>query len=207
MRFQQTCLIMYDKYTDDELIEAYTSMIDYSGNANVDILMAIQLRGGLEAFKNKIERKKIVGQETKRVSDEIYPLITSSTNADFIKKVITSDILTKNELNELIEKRVLQYQSFNKNREINFKTIAESISGVVVASIVGAGISCLIIVFLNIGLLIFFVIPIYIINYVIIRLITGKTRSNLIVFLATLIATIDSILLGLYFAAYFLPST
>ena len=194
---------MYEKYSDDELIDAYSSMLDYSGEVSSEMSNAIELRGGLENFKKKIERRKFLTEEINRISKEIYSLTSSETNVEFIKKFITSTILTKDELDQLIESKFSQYQSINENREINSKTFIISLAGMLTACIIGAIILSLLIAFLT-PVFLYFIVPIYIINYLIIKFVTKKTRSNLVIFIATLLATIGSIILGIYLAGTFL---
>ena len=196
---------MYKKYSDEELIEVYSSMIDYSGELSKEMLNEIESRGGLEIFKKKILKNNILAQEINRISKEVYSLTSNETNIEFIKKFITSDILTENELNELVEKKFFSYELINKNKTINSKIIFSSFVAAITASIVGAIIFTLLIIYLT-PVFIYFIIPIYIINYLIISLITKKTRANLVVFIATFLATIGSIFLGLYFAGFLLPA-
>ena len=56
--------LMYKKYSDEELIEVYSSMIDYSGKVSKEMLSEIESRGGLEIFKGKISKNNTLSQES-----------------------------------------------------------------------------------------------------------------------------------------------
>ena len=187
---------MYKKYTDDELIEVYTSMMDYSGKADAEMLNEIELRGGLENFKKKIEYNTIVEQEKVRISKEIFALTSSATNAEFIKSFITSDILTRGQLNEFIETKFAYYQAAKKDRKVNSKMIIASLIGIIVGTICGGWILYFISKKLN-GVYYIFIVPIYILNHLIILLFTKRTRTNLVVLSAGILATIGALVLFL----------
>lgn len=188
---------MYKKYTDEELIEVYTSMIEYSGKANTEVLQEIELRGGLDNFKKQIEYKAIIEQEKNRISKEIFSLTSTATDAEFIKSIVTSDILTKDQVDELVENKFASFQAFNKNRQINSKTIIRSIIGIVAGTILGGWLFYFISKKLD-GIYYFFIVPVYVLNYLIILLITKRTRTNLVVLIASILATIGALLLFLY---------
>ncbi len=192
---------MYEQYSDDELIEAYLSMMDYSGEINKELSNEIESRGGLDNFKKKIKKKRDI--DIIRISKEVYSLTSPETDIEFIKKAVTSDVLLREELDSLIESKFAYYQSINSNRIITPKALAESLIGVVIAIIVGAVSLALLMSFIT-PILMFIIVPVYLINYLIIWLITKKTRSNLVIFIATLIATIGSIILGIYLFGFLL---
>jgi uncharacterized membrane protein len=196
---------MYEKYSDDELIEAYLSMMDYSGEINKELSNEIESRGGLDDFKEKIKKKSNLDIEIMRISKEVYSLTSPETDVEFIKKAVTSDVLTREELDSLIESKFVYYQSINSNRAITQKTLAESLIGIVIAIIPGAVVLALLMNFIT-PIFLFFIVPVYIVNYLIIWLVTKKTRSNLAVFIATFIATIGSVILGIYLFGFFFES-
>lgn len=193
---------MYEKYSDDELIEAYSSMIEYSGEINKEMSTEIEFRGGLESFKKKIEQKNIIVQETKRISAEVYSLTSPETNLEFIKKLITSNILTQEQLNELIENRFLQYQVINNDKAITPRTILGSITGIILSIILSSLLLFFVIKQLQ-GFFYVLLIPTYILNYFIIKFITKQTRVNWVIFVATFVATVASAIVSLYITGVF----
>lgn len=182
---------MYDKFTNDELIEAYTTMIDYSGKADDSILKEIEQRGGLPTFLQEIEQKKMNKNESDRVLNELIKLHQEGFSLDEIKTNITSEIWTKQHLNAFIESRYVRHQLFLNDKSIDRELITKSLIGMALASVAGTGILLLMVVVFkiyNLGLLV----PVYFVSYLIIKGYTGKTHNNGIVFLAGLLATIIS---------------
>ena len=182
---------MYSKFTNEELIEAYSTMIDYSGKADDNILTEIDKRGGLEKFLQEIVQKRVNKVESDRVLNELIKLNKEGLSLEEIKTNIISEIWTKQHLNAFIESRYVRHQLFLYDRSIDRDLILKSIIGLFLASISGTGILLLIFYvfkFVHFGLLV----PVYFVSYLIIRGYTGKSHNNGIVFLAGLIATIIS---------------
>lgn len=182
---------MYNKFTDDELIEAYTTMMDYSGKADESILKEIDHRGGLEKFLKEIEQKNINKAESDRVLNELIKLNKEGFSLDEIKSNISSELWTKQHLNAFIENRYIKHQLFLNDKSIDKELILKSILGIAIASFAGTGLILLIVIvfkFAHFGLLV----PVYFLSYMVIKGFTGKTHNNGIVFIACLIATIIS---------------
>ena len=193
---------MYEKYSDEEIIEAYSSMLDYSGEISKEMSLEIESRGGLNTFKKKIENRNILTKEISRLSNEVYSLTSPDTNVEFIKTLIKSDILTREELNELIENKFSYYRAINTDRTVNSKTIIGSITGIVLGTILGG----LLMHFLSKqipGIYFYLIIPVYILNYFIIKVITKQSRANPVIFIACFLATIGATLLSVYISGKF----
>ena len=118
---------MYKKFTNDELIEAYSTMIDYSGKADETILKEIEQRGGLEKFLEEIEQKNINKLESNRVLNELIKLNKDGFSLEEIKANITSEIWTKQHLNAFIENRYIKHQLFLNDKSIDKELIPRSL--------------------------------------------------------------------------------
>lgn len=188
---------MYEKYTDEELIVAYNDMMDYSGKISPDMEKIIAERGGIDNFKKLVSDKKKFNTEKARIKKEVNSLTTLETDIDFIKKLVSSEILTNEDLEIVITKTFHDCQSTLSNKRITTDTIVRSIVGLLIASVLGAVLWSCSILFLK---KIYFpiLIPIYVFNYFIIYLFTRKTRSNVVVFIASVLAIIGSIVMGWY---------
>jgi hypothetical protein len=187
---------MYSNFTEDELIEVYSTMLNYSGKASPEILDEIDRRGGLDKFKTAIKQKELSKKESGRVFKELTELVAQGLDMETIKKKIASDVWTKQHLDDFIENKYLGHQLYIQDKTIDKDVFFRSFLGVLFSSVAGSILWAFSILFLK---FIFFpfLIFIYIISYFIIRGLTGKSRNNLIVFLACLIATIASFVLGL----------
>jgi len=179
-------------------MEAYTDMMDYSGKASNEMLEAIRIRGGMENWLKRIEQNSIKPNEIKRITKEVYFLTSKATDVEFLKSMISSNILSKHELEELIEKKFVTSRALIDDRSITSKTIIASIAGIIVSSLI-CGILWALAIFYLPGLYLILIIPVYIICYFIIRLITKQTRRNPVIFIAAFVATVIAVVLGFYF--------
>ncbi|TRX31879.1 hypothetical protein FNW52_17970 [Flavobacterium sp. ZT3R18] len=187
---------MYKKYSDEDLKEAYSTMMDYSGKADAGILTEIESRGGLEKFLRQIEIQRINQTEIGRIAKEIRLLNSNGLNKDAIKNSVQSDILSKDELEYLIERKLVEYQAIIADRTITSKTIFGSIFGIILGSVLGCIFLILAISFF--GRLVFFpLVGVYIICYFTIKFFTKQSRNNAVVFIASFLSTVISMLLAI----------
>lgn len=182
---------MYNKFTTDELIETYSTMIDYSGTADETILKEIDKRGGLEKFIQEIEQQSIYKAESNRVLNEIIKLNQEKFCLEEIKTNISSELWTKQHLNAFIESRYIRHQLFLNDKSIDKELILKSLIGIALASIAGTGILLLSVVVFKFAHFAI-IVPVYFVSYLIIKGYTEKTHNNAVIFVAGLIATIIS---------------
>ncbi len=180
-------------------------MTDYSGKPNDELLFEINKRGGLALFENQIEEKKYKQLEIQRINKDVYSLMAPEISVQFIRKMVTSEIFTEEELDKIIENRFVEYAAILKTKEVNSKTIITGISASIASALIGAAVLLCCMRYIT-PIFYFFIPIIYIINYTIIRLVTKQTRSNWFIFIITLLSTIASLILSFYFSSTVLPS-
>lgn len=179
-------------------MEVYTTMTDYGGKVSDEITEAVNERGGLDILLKRIAQNSVVPNEIRRITKEIYALNSKAMDVEFVKTLLTSNILTRPELDKLIEQKFAKAQAISNNRTINSKTIIGSIAGIVAGSVVVGVLWAASIIYF--GQMIFpFIIPVYIFCYLIIKFFTKQSRSNVVVFVAAFLATILALLIGFYF--------
>lgn len=183
----------YTKFSEKDLLEAYKNQIHYQGEVNKEILSEINKRGTLEDFLLKINAKQYIADERNRIIREIHANYMNLISKEDCSVLINSDIISENEKQLLIEQKYAQISYHVENLKVDRKTIINSIIGTFVSSTITFLLLVVFIHQLNF-ILIWFLVPTYISNYLIIKLITGKTRSNLAVFLASFVATLLCIL-------------
>lgn len=189
----------YSNYSDDELIEAYTTMIAYSGEPTIHMQMEIDERGGIDNFKRKINLNQTRAKEQNRIYKEVYRLVSNETNYEFVRKFISSDIFSESELDEIVQRKFSQISTSKQNLSITSRTIWGCIIGMVCGSIASSIVSVFLIQYsLPLTLL---VIITYLICYGIIWLITKQTRNNILVFVTAFLATVISLFLDFYIQA------
>jgi hypothetical protein len=187
----------YTKFSEQDLIESYKNQIDYQGKASNELLEEITKRESLEDFQLKIENQKNLLDENNRIIREIHRHCMNKTSEQECLSLIDSDIYTKKEIKLMIQEK---YEHINRNVEnlkVDSDTILFSLLGIMVSTVVSSVILLFCLYqFAFLAVFHFYLlIPLYIVNYLIIKSITHKTRDNLAVFIATCIATILNVLI------------
>ncbi|MFP3596079.1 hypothetical protein [Chryseobacterium sp. SIMBA_029] len=188
----------YSNFSEQDLIISYTNQIDHQGKANKEILEEIAARGSLESFHAIIEKQNEIQNERNRIIREIHQYFMDKQSQNECLSKIKSDILSREDIHLLVRAKYSQIHKNVENLKVDSKTILYSLIGAIIASVIST-IVILLILYQFIFLSVFafsLLIPAYIMNYWIIRLITGKTRVNLAVFIASFLATV---LNGVYF--------
>lgn len=106
--------MMYTKFSESELIEAYLTMVDYSGKANSEMLQEIENRGGLDKFLETIKQKEINKRESDRVLNLIIQYNKEGLTFEEINQKIVSEIWTEQHLNAFIENRYIRHKLYLK---------------------------------------------------------------------------------------------
>jgi hypothetical protein len=193
----------YSKFPEQDLIESYNNQIDYQGKATQELLEEITSRGSLEDFQAKIGNQKIILNERNRVIREIHQHYLNKSSKQECLSLINSELISQEEIKTLVDTKYLHIQQSIENLNVDSDTIIKSLLGIIISSPISTAIIGLLIYAIN-GLLVFnffLLVPAYIINYFIIRLITKKTRANLTVFIATFLSTILNILILIVLAS------
>ncbi|MGK4568132.1 hypothetical protein [Flavobacterium sp. 3HN19-14] len=188
----------YKNYSDKDLMDAYNTMIDYSGKADNNILNEIENRGGLTKFLADIEFEKTHQTEIGRISKEVYDLTKDYSDLEFIKQFVASEILTKDQLENLVTNKFNESQAYINDKKITSTTITGSIIGLFLGTVLGS-IFFIISIFIFKRIFYFSLIGSYIICYFSIKLITKQSRNNPVIFIASLLGTVGSLILGIYF--------
>lgn len=182
----------YTKFSEADLIESYTNQIDYQGKASKEILEEILKRGSLEDFHAKIETNNLVLNEVNRIIREVHQHYMNMVSMQECLSLVKSDLFRQESIRFIVEKKYNQIHQNVENLKVDSKTWISSMAGAFIASIIST-ILILIVLYKFIFLSVFafgLLVPLYIINYWIIRWITGKTRDNLAVFTASFVATV-----------------
>ncbi|MBF8458107.1 hypothetical protein IV494_13065 [Kaistella sp. G5-32] len=185
-------MAFYSNFSENDLREAYKNQVDYQGKPNEEILAEIKKRGGLESLVSKIRQEQKHVDERNKIIREIHGHYMKKKSKEECNILIKSDLISESEKLVLINEKYTHIHNHSENLKIDSKTIVKSIAAIFISSILTFLIFLLFITVINFALIAFLV-PIYIINYLIIKVITGKTRNNIIIFLATFFATLLSV--------------
>ncbi|MGL5892408.1 MAG: hypothetical protein ACRC3B_21130, partial [Bacteroidia bacterium] len=167
----------YTKYTDEEILDTYETMIAYSGKAESDIIAEIERRGGISNLQKACNDRKIIPDEIKRIQDLVFSMMHEKLTPEEINNKISSSILSEKELKAVISNEIKTSANYQSDISIGFRTIIGGIAGIVI--------SCSIGVFIwkysiaetgEINYILSAVV--LLISYIIIRLLTGQTLKN-----------------------------
>jgi hypothetical protein len=191
----------YRKYNNQELMESYTSAMDYSGMANKDLMAEIDSRGGVQELTKWVAEQNIVPNEIKRINGAIRLLFLNGANEQDIKKEITSDILQTDELAGVVQNALSHEVAIKRDLTISKKTIVGCTLGLLISTLIGTVIWLVVILKTGIIYYALNVVTLFI-SIIIIRLITGQSRNNLLVFLASFFSAFLSLIFGLWLISY-----
>lgn len=186
--------MFYNKLKDKDLLESYTTAMDYSGKADKNLIAEIKNRGGIEKLKGIVNAQNIIPNEIKRLNKLIIDFYNQGKTPIEAKSEIESEILSQDEKNKLIDNG---YQNLEKNKKdisINTRTIIGSVVGFLIAVIIGAAISYY--TAATSGKIVY-AIPaiIFVISYIIIRVLTGQSKNNWVVFVTSFFQLLSHLLL------------
>lgn len=185
---------IYKNFNEEELVDAYIQWIDNSGKIGKELEEVLIERGNIDIIKAKANHKKLIIKEKGRIAFEINKMVLQNKSLEEIDVKISSELLEKDELSYFILEKYIVFEHNKKDSEVDKDTIYKSIIGLAVASIAGF-LFLLLILFIIKGFIFYLLVPTYIVCYFIINMITGKSRSNLAVFISTFLATVFSALL------------
>lgn len=185
---------IYKNFNEEELVDAYIQWIDNSGKIGKELEEVLIERGNIDIIKAKANHKKLIIKEKGRIAFEINKMVLQNKSLEEIDVKISSELLEKDELSYFILEKYIVFAHNKKDSEVDKDTIYKSIIGLAVASIAGF-LFLLLILFIIKGFIFYLLVPTYIVCYFIIKMITGKSRSNLAVFISTFLATVFSALL------------
>lgn len=187
----------YSKFSGQDLIESYKNQLDYQGEASQELLDEIERRGSLESFKAEINNQAIRLNECNRIIKEIHNHYRLKTPKDEVSITIESNIFSQKEIEIIVNEKYDIIHKTTENLNTDHETILKSFIGLMISPIVSSIFIFILLICIKqlIVFHFFLLIPAYIINYLIINKITGKTRSNLAVFIATFIATVINLLI------------
>ena len=185
---------IYKNFSEEELVDAYIQWIDNSGKIGKELEEVLIERGNIDIIKAKANHKKLIIKEKGRIAFEINKMVLQNKSLEEIDVKISSELLEKDELSYFILEKYIVFEHNKKDSEVDKDTIYKSIIGLAVASIAGF-LFLLLILFIIKGFIFYLLVPTYIVCYFIIKMITGKSRSNLAVFISTFLATVFSALL------------
>jgi hypothetical protein len=191
----QDFVAKYEAYSDEELYNVHHNLENYSEEAGNALNIVLEKKGGLESLIKRLEAKFIIINEKRRIANESAKLGLNGVDASFIKNTTTSTILSKEELDDIIETNVEKAELIVEDKKVNSETIMKSILGCALASLIGGGFASLQLLYFGATSQIL-IIGMGLICYGVVKLVTKKSHNNTAVILASFTAFILSYLIG-----------
>jgi hypothetical protein len=185
----------YETYGDEELYAIYKNAANYNAEAREALHIVVNKKGGLEPLIKRLEAKAVIENEKQRIASEATKLGLGGVDASFIKNTTSSVILSKEEVNQIIESNAGKAELLVEDKKVNAETIIKSIVGCVLASIIGGAFASLQFVYFG-ATSALLIIGTALICYSIVKLLTKKSYNNTAVLLSSFVAFIISYFLG-----------
>lgn len=185
----------YETYTDDELYLIYIDVENYSEEAGKALNIVIEKKGGSESLIKRLEAKAIIENEKQRIGNEAAKFGLGGVDASFVKNTTNSAILSKEEVNEIIETNIAKAESVIEDKKINSETVVKSILGCGLASVFGGTFASLQFIYFG-ATSIIMIIGMGLICYGTVKLVTKKSYNNTAVLVSSFVAFILSYSLG-----------
>ena len=162
------------------------------------LLEEINRRGGEEKFTELLRREQFLDIEKARISKEMAGIMGSQSDPEFAKKLISSELMSQDELSEYIDNVSRQLNAQKFNNAIDVATITKSLMGMLIATSIGAVIAAAQLLLLG-SFIYLSLIIIFIVSLLCICLTTKKNAGNIIVFLCAIASTILGPLIAFVF--------
>ena len=185
----------YKAYSDEELLEIHTSISNYSDDAQKAFENVIKGKGGIEKLLKRRDDKLILLREEKRIAKETEKFGNEGIDADFVKTITTSNILSEEKVQSIIDKKYVEVEAQLDDKKIKPRTVIGGIVGGLLASIVGGALWGLQMIYSH-SIFTIFIIGLALFCYFTIKLITKQSHKNTFVIVASIISFILAILFG-----------
>ncbi len=185
----------YEAYTDIELYTIHKNIDNYSEDAGKALAIVIDKKGGFDELVKRLEARAVVENEKRRIANEATQLGLGGVDASFIKNTTSSSILSKDEVETIIETNAAKAELQVKDRTVNSETIVKCIIGGGLATITGGAFASLQYVYFGATSKIM-IIATALICYGTVKWFTKRSFNNTAVFVASFIAFGLSYLVG-----------
>jgi hypothetical protein len=185
----------YQKYSDEELLDVYSKIEEYTDEGKEALKIILRERGGLESLKERVEKEFEIEREVSRVKVEIAELLNQGRNSFEIIGNIKINNITSTHLEKIIEEVSTEFEQEKVDKQIKPRTILGSIVGGFIGGTIGGIVWGVQMMYSN-HMFLIFVIGLAMLSYVFIRLFTRQSKKNIIVLIMTVLSVLYSLILG-----------
>lgn len=192
---KEDLILKYESFSEDELFEVYSNIDSYSDDAKQALHIVLDKKGGIENLKKHQEQKRIILNEIQRINNEVIRLSKGATDILVLKKLITSKILSYEELSEVIDAKHAELELQQEDVKIKPRTIIGCMIGGCVASIIGGILWALQMIYTQRMFLALFV-ALILLCYGIIKVFTKQSNKNTAVHITIITSVLIALLIG-----------
>ncbi len=185
----------YRGFSDEELIRTHAKIEEYSPEAKLAMDKILLERGGVKTIEDKIEKQQEMLQKEKDIKYTISVLVKQGKTKMEILKEIGTDFFNVEKINSIVDEMIAGQNKILKDKKITFRAIVGSLLGALVGGTISGiiwGVQMIysqhMFVLIAIGLALF--------CYFMVRVFANKSKKNVIVIIATVLAIIYALLLG-----------
>lgn len=185
----------YQAFDDQELLEVYLSLGEYSPEANEAFMAVVDEKGGIDELHLRISAQEEKEAEGAKLVRAVEALFNQDKDAAEIKTLVIAPLHTVEEITRTIAQTITDLQAEKADRKIKPRTVIGSVLGGFIGGTIGGvvwGIQMIysgyVMFILGIGLVL--------LSYAFIRLFTKQSQKNAFVVLMTMISTGYALALG-----------
>jgi hypothetical protein len=190
----------FETYDDVELFEIHSNRDNYSDEAKEAFNIVVAKKGGVENLLTRIAARQKQLNEAEKIKKEVYELSISGADKNFAKGIITSDHLSPDAVNEIIDSTFNLVEQEKEDVKIKPRTIYGSILGGALASIISGLLWGALFIYSERVLILMLIAP-ALICYWIIKAFTRQSKNNIVILIATIISICAGIFIGLVLTA------
>lgn len=185
----------YQKYSDEELMEVYLKIDEYTDIGKEALKIVLKDKGGIDSLKERLEKQSDFNNEISKIRQEIFELKNQGKNASDIEENIKANHVNLNHIDKIIKDATNEFELEKSDRKIKPRTIIGSILGGIIGGTIGGIIWGVQMIFSN-HIFLILVFGLAMLSYALIRLFTRQSKNNLVVLVMTVISVIYALLLG-----------
>jgi hypothetical protein len=190
----------FETYDDVELFEIHSNPDNYSNEAKEAFNIVIAKKGGLKNLLTRIAERQKLLNEADKIKKEVYELSKSGCDKSFAKGMITSDHLSPEAVNEIIDSVFNALEQEKEDVKIKPRTIYGSLLGGALASIISGILWGALFIYSGRVLILMLIAP-ALICYWIIKAFTRQSKNNIVILIATILSICAGIFIGLILLA------
>ena len=191
----QALINTYTEFSDEQLVETYHNLGDYTIEAKEALAFVIKSRGGIENLLEKERLQKVVFAETERIKQAVRRLRTPEVDLEFLNTMVESEILDEAQRQFVIKQTFEEITQEWEDLKIKPRTIIGGGLAAGIASLIGGIFWGLQMMWSGRIFAIFFI-GLVLLCYALIRFATRQSHKNTAVLIFTAISVVIALVIG-----------